>query len=467
MSMDESIAFLSMHDVRRRMDAGEFGPVALTETMLARVDRTQNSLNSFISITREVAVREAQGAEAASGNGEPTHALHGIPIAYKDLLATADIKTTFASRAYADWVPTYDASQVRRFREAGAIMLGKLNLSEGAADSSSQSSAFGGPRNPWDIERITGGSSGGSAAAVAAGLVFGAIGSDTAMSIRQPAALCGIVGLKPTFGRVSKYGAMTLSFSLDHLGPMTRTVRDNALMLQVMAGYDPQDPTTVDLPVPDFVAAVDAASPRLDGIRIGVPRQPFFEGLAPGWNSIFEQALGVFAGKGARLEEFTLPHAEDLNHVGSLIIAAECAAFHAEAYRRDPMTFGPGLRAMIETGQLSSAVQFVQTQRLRRKLSEQTLAAMAPYDALLLPTTPLPACPVSEDDPSLTVPRLRNTLLFNVLGVPAISIPCGFDGHGMPVGLQIVGKAFAEDRLLALARSYERETPWHTRHPNI
>ena len=358
-------------------------------------------------------------------------------------------------------------------------MLGKLNLSEGAADSSSQSSAFGGPRNPWDPNRITGGSSGGSAAAVAAGLVYGAIGSDTAMSIRQPAALCGIVGLKPTYGRVSKHGAMALSFSLDHLGPMTRTVRDNAVLLQVMAGYDPHDPTTVDVPVPDYVRAVDEIPARLDCltrggtpggtpcIKIGVPREPFFAGLAEGWDKIIEAALDVFHALGATLESFTLPHAEDLNHVGSLIIAAECAAFHAEAYRRDPSQLGPGLRAAVETGQHFGAVQFIQTQRLRRKLSEETLVAMAPYDALLLPTTPLPACPIAEDDPRLTGPRLRNTLLFNVLGVPAISIPCGFDAHGMPVGLQIVGKSFAEHRLLALAAAYERETEWHLRRPDI
>ena len=467
MNIEGDVLMSSIGEIRRRMDAGEFGPVALTEALLSRIDRSQNSLNSFITITRDTALREAQAAEAALNKSGDRGPLHGIPLAYKDLLATAGIRTTFASKAYAEWIPDYDAGQVRRFQEAGAVMLGKLNLSEGAADSSSQSSAFGGPRNPWDLARITGGSSGGPAAAVAAGLAFGAIGSDTAMSIRQPAALCGIVGLKPTYGRVSKHGAMALSFSLDHLGPMTRTVRDAAMMLQVMAGHDPQDPTTVDLPVPDYVRAVDDIPARLDGFKIGVPRGRFFEDLAKGWGDIVEDALNVFTARGATLQAFTLPHAEDLNHVGSLIIAAECGAFHAEAYRRDPIKLGPGLRAMVEIGQQFGAVQFIQTQRLRRKLSEETLGAMAPYDALLLPTTPLPACPISEDDPSLTLPRLRNTLLFNVLGVPAISVPCGFDTHGMPVGLQIVGKSFAEQHLLALARAYERETRWHLRHPDI
>ncbi|MDP6343715.1 MAG: amidase, partial [Alphaproteobacteria bacterium] len=239
MSIDDSAPFATIGEARDRMAAGAFGPLALTEALLDRIERHQNSLNSFITVTRETALKEAAAAEAELKAGHARGPLHGIPLAYKDLLATAGVRTTFASKAYADWVPDHDASLVRRLREAGAIMLGKLNLSEGAADSSSQSSAFGGPCNPWNLERITGGSSGGSAAAVAAGDVFGAIGSDTAMSIRQPAALCGIVGLKPSYGRVSKHGAMALSFSLDHLGPMTRTVRDTALMLQVMAGYDP------------------------------------------------------------------------------------------------------------------------------------------------------------------------------------------------------------------------------------
>jgi aspartyl-tRNA(Asn)/glutamyl-tRNA(Gln) amidotransferase subunit A len=465
MSIDDDVLFGAIGDVRQRMEAGEFGPIALTEALLMRIERLQNSLNSFITVTDDIACREAESAEASLQDGRARGPLHGIPLAYKDLLATAGTRTTFASRAYANWTPDYDATQVRRFREAGAIMLGKLNLSEGASDSSSQSSAFGGPRNPWDLERITGGSSGGSAAAVAAGLAFGTIGSDTAMSIRQPAALCGIVGLKPTYGRVSKHGAMALSFSLDHLGPMTRTVRDNALMLQVMAGHDPDDPTTVERTVPDYVAAVDKAPERLEGVRIGIPRRPFYEGLADGWDTVIEAALEVFASLGATLEEFSLPHAQDLNHIGSLTVFAEGAAFHADAYRRDPTKFGPGLRALIESGQQLGAVQYIQTQRLRRKLCDQALAAMAPYDAVLLPTTPLPACRIDEDDPNLTGPRLRNTLLFNVLGVPALSIPCGFDGTGMPVGLQMVGRGFGEDRLLALARVYERETEWHLRRP--
>ena len=465
MTIGEEILFSSIGEVRQRMDRGEFGPVALTEAMLSRIDRSQDALNSFITVTHDIALREAKAAEKALRDGRATGPLHGIPLAYKDLLVTAGTRTTFASWAYADWVPDYDATQVQRFREAGAIMLGKLNLSEGAGDSSSQSSVFGGPRNPWDTDRITGGSSGGSAAAVAAGLAFGAIGSDTAMSIRQPAALCGIVGLKPTYGRVSKHGAMALAFSLDHLGPMTRTVRDNALMLQVMAGHDPLDPTTVELAVPDYVAAVDDAPARLDGIRIGIPRTPFYDDLAEGWDGVFETALGVFRSSGAMLEECTLPHADDLSHMASLILFCEAAAFHADAYRRDPTKFGSGLRALVEAGKQYSAVQYIQAQRLRRKLSEEVVAVMAQYDVVLLPTTPLPACPVSENDPKFGGPRMRNTLLFDILGVPALSINCGFDGEGMPVGLQMVGRAFAEDQLLALARVYERETDWHLRTP--
>ena len=465
MTQPDDLSFASIADTAAQLASGAVGPVALTEAILARVERHQNRLNAFITVTADIARAEARAAEAELRAGRSRGPLHGIPLAYKDLLATKGVRTTFASRAYADWIPDSDATLVRRLRDAGAVMLGKLNLSEGAADSSSLSSAFGGPRNPWDTGRITGGSSGGSAAAVAAGLAFGAIGSDTAMSIRQPAALCGIVGLKPTYGRVSKQGAMALSFSLDHLGPMTRTVRDAAVMLQVMAGHDPDDPTTVNAPVPDYAAAVDSLGGRLDGLRIGIPRLPFFEDLPAGWDAILETALAVLRERGAALEEFTLPHAEDLNHLGSLIIFAEGAAFHAEAYRRDPQALGPGLRALVESGQHFSAVHYVQAQRVRRKLAKEALAAIGRFDALALPTTPMPACKVADDDPGLTGPRLRNTLLFNVLGVPALSLPCGFDGDGMPVGLQLVGQPFAEDRLLALAQVYEQATDWHNRRP--
>ena len=465
MTVSDNDLFASIAETAPRLASGQVGAVDLAQAMLRRVEGQQNRLNSFITVTDEIALAEAQAADEELKTGRTRGPLHGVPLAYKDLLATKGVRTTFASRAYADWVPDFDATLVRRLRDAGAVMLGKLNLSEGAADSSSQSSAFGGPCNPWDISRITGGSSGGSSAAVAAGLAFGAIGSDTAMSIRQPAALCGIVGLKPTYGRVSKHGAMALSFSLDHLGPMTRTVRDCAIMLQAMAGFDPDDPTTVDIPVPDYVAALDAQGARLDGVTLGVPRLPFYDGLAPGWDAIFEAALATLEGLGATLQDMTLPHADDLNHVGSMVIFAEGAAFHAEAYRRDPDALGPGLRALVESGQNLNAVHYVQAQRVRRKLTEEVLSAIAPYDALVLPTTPLPACPIAEDDPSLTGPRLRNTLLFNVLGLPALSVNCGFDGDGMPVGLQLVGKAFAEDRLLALAHAYEQATDWHTRRP--
>lgn len=465
MTIGDDELSIPLSAMSERLASGEIGPVELTEAQLARIERQQNRLNAFITVTADIALAEARDAEAELKAGRRRGPLHGIPLAYKDLLATAGVRTTFASRAYADWVPEQDATLVRRLREAGAVMLGKLNLSEGAADSSSLSSAFGGPRNPWDPERITGGSSGGSAAAVAAGLAFGAIGSDTAMSIRQPAALCGIVGLKPTYGRVSKHGAMALSFSLDHLGPMTRTVRDAAIMLQAMAGHDRDDPTTVDAPVPDYLAAIDGLGGRLAGKRIGIPRRPFFEGLPPGWGEAVEEALSVLAGLGATVEDFELPHARDLGDLGSLLIFAEGAAFHAETFRRDPDAFGPGLRALIESGQNLSAVQYVQTQRVRRLQCQEALAAISAYDALALPTTPLPACRISEDDPNLTGPRLRNTLLFNVLGLPALSLPCGFDGEGMPVGLQLVGQPFAEDSLLAMAHSYEQSTAWHLRRP--
>ncbi|MBT6912305.1 MAG: amidase, partial [Rhodospirillaceae bacterium] len=260
------VHYLGITEVGKLLRQGDLGVVELTQTMLDRIERLDADLNSYITVTVETALSQATIAERELRSGRDRGPLHGIPIALKDLIETKDIRTTFASRAYSDYVPTADAAATRALAEAGAVLLGKTNLSEGAADSSSQSSAFGGPRNPWNTDYITGGSSGGSGAAVAAGLAFAALGSDTGMSIRQPSALCGIVGLKPTFGRVSKQGAMTLSDSLDHLGPMTRSVEDAALVLQVLAGFDPDDPCSVDLPVPDYLAAMSAV--RIKGARL-------------------------------------------------------------------------------------------------------------------------------------------------------------------------------------------------------
>ena len=464
MTLPKDIHYRSISDVAALLNAGEVNSVDLTKATLQRIDEKDSALNAFITVTKELALKQAEQADVEIRSGRSRGPLHGIPVAVKDLLVTKNIPTTFASNAYKDYVTDYDAVVVKRLAEAGAVLVGKTNLSEGAADSSSQSSAFGGPNNPWNTDYITGGSSGGSAAAVAAGLAFGAIGSDTAMSIRQPSALCGIVGLKPTYGLVPKHGAMTLSFSLDHLGPMTRNVRDAAIMLQTIAGYDGNDPTSVETTAVDYMAALDRDIGKL---RIAVLRDGVYSIADEQWQNGTLRALQFFEGIGAQIEEVDLPNLEELYLLSSVIISVECAAFHAERYKLDPNSFGSVLRGAIEIGQQYSGVQYVQAQRARRLATEEFLAAFRNYDALVLPTTTSPACLISEDDPTMVGERMRNTLPFNALGVPAISVPAGFDSRGLPIGVQFVGQPFAEARLLQLAHAYEEEQGYGNRHPDI
>jgi len=434
---------------------GDVGVVELTRIMLDRIAARDGELNSFITVTDELALAQAARAERELRTGHDRGPLHGVPIALKDLIETKDIRTTFASRAYANHIPGKDATVVKHLAEAGAVLLGKTNLSEGAADSSSQSSAFGGPRNPWNTDYITGGSSGGSAAAVAAHLAFAALGSDTGMSIRQPAALCGIVGLKPTFGRVSKHGAMTLSDSLDHLGPMTRSVEDAALVLLVLAGHDPADPHSARAPVPDFSAELEAAPRNISKARLAIPRDDLFTETDPEWIAATEQAIALLQAQGAVVQEIRLPGLDDLIQLGNMIVVTEAAAYHRERYLADPDKFGSVLSRVIEIGEGHGGADYVLAQQHRARAQAVFLSAFQGFDAMILPTSALAACPIIEDDYRLVRPRSRNTLPFNALGWPAISVPCGLAANGMPIGLQIVGQPFAEDRVLALARAYE------------
>ncbi|MDP6688794.1 MAG: amidase [Alphaproteobacteria bacterium] len=458
---------LGIAEIGECLRRGDVGVVELTKAMLGRITALDGELNSFITVTDELALAQAEQAERELRAGTDRGPLHGIPIALKDLIETKGIRTTFASRAYADHVPEQDATVVRRLADAGAVLLGKTNLSEGAADSSSQSSAFGGPCNPWNTDYITGGSSGGSAAAVAAHLAFAALGSDTGMSIRQPAALCGIVGLKPTFGRVSKAGAMTLSDSFDHLGPMTRNVRDAALVLQVLAGHDPNDPCSADIPVPDFSAELNDATSVIQGARLAIPRDDFFTETDPEWIQATEQAITVVQGLGAEVAEIKLPGLQDLIQLGNLIVVTEAAAYHRQRFQADPDKFGPQLTRVISIGEGHGGADYVLAQQQRRQAKAAFLKAIEGFDAMVLPTTTLAACPITEDAYPLVRPRSRNTLPFNALGWPAISLPCGLAANGMPMGLQIVGRPFAEGWVLALALAYEQATEWHLQGPNI
>ncbi len=459
---EADLAFAGIAELAPRIAAGEISPVALTEAALARIEAQDSAHNAFITVTADQALAAARTAEAEIAQGRNRGPLHGVPLAVKDLFATKGVRTTGGSRLLADWVPDHDAAVVERLNAAGAVPLGKTGMHELAYGTTSNNAHHGPTRNPWNTACHPGGSSGGSAAAVAAGLTYGALGSDTGASIRQPAACCGIVGLKPTFGRVSKFGALPLSWSMDHMGPMTRSVADAALMLQVLAGPDPRDPNCADRPVPDYSAGLDAG---VEGKRIALARGFFFADCDPEVAAAVEAAARTLEGLGATIEEIELPEAESAYLTGGIIIACEAAAYHAKDLRERPEAFSKELRGSLEFGAFYSAVDYLQAQRVRRRVSEAIRGAMAPFDAVLSPTSPVPATPIDHSPPEHNALRHRNTIPFNLTGLPAISLPCGLTESGLPIGLQIAGLAFDEAGILAVARAYEAASDWQGRRP--
>ena len=439
----------------------ELSPVELTKQCLERIEKLNSTLNAFITVTSQSALEQARTAEKEMLQGHWRGLLHGIPLALKDLIDTAGVRTTAASALFKDRIPAEDAEVVGGLKNAGAVLLGKNNLHEFAYGGSSMISYYGEVHNPWDPACIAGGSSGGSAASVAAGLVYGAIGTDTAGSVREPAALCGIVGLKPTYGRVSARGVIPLSLSLDHVGPITRTVSDAAVMLQAIAGYDAGDTNSADVAVPDYVAAIgDASKPA----KIGVPRKFFYEDLDPEVASAVEQALGIIKTLGGDLSEIELDVPTDRT-----LQTAEAYAYHAEFVSRSPEKYLPETLRRIRKGEDITSEEVEQRRRELQKIRGEIKHVFEEVDFLVTPTTPVPAPAIAElkQNPDLLRPRemllLRNTRPVNVWGLPAISVPCGFTSAGLPIGLQIIGPHWREDRLLQLAYAYEQATNWHKR----
>jgi aspartyl-tRNA(Asn)/glutamyl-tRNA(Gln) amidotransferase subunit A len=411
-------------------------------------------LNAFIAVTAESALQEARTAETEIARGEWCGPLHGIPIALKDLIDTAGVKTTAASALHQDRVPTEDAEVVRRLRQAGAVILGKNNLHEFAYGGSSLVSFFGDVCNPRNREHITGGSSGGSAAAVAAGLCYAAIGTDTAGSIREPAALCGCIGLKPTYGRVSARGVLPLSWSLDHVGPLTSTVSDAAILLQAIAGHDPLDASSADIPVEDYVSGLRESTKNL---RIGIPRKHFYEDLDDEVSQAIEKALAVIRPLVADLRNIDLAVPTD-----RVVQLAESYAYHAENVAKTPELYQPETLRRIRLGEKISATEYILRKRELEEARRRAHNFFTDVDLLLTPTIPIPAPSISDlkKDPEALRPAelvlLRNTRPFNVWGLPAISVPCGSTKNGLPIGLQIAGPPWREDLVLRLAQAYEQ-----------
>ena len=437
--------------------------VDLVRACLDRVARHDRELGTFITLTADSALDEAKRADADLANGVDRGPLHGIPIALKDLYDTAGVRTTAGSRIFADRVPDRDSAVVEKLRSAGAVFLGKLNLHEWALGVTNQNPHFGPACNPWDTTRIPGGSSGGSAVAVASGFCFMSPGSDTGGSIRIPASLCGIAGLKPTYGRVSLRGAIALSWTLDHAGPLARTVGDLAIALGAIAGHDPLDPSSSDIPTDDYASGVEDGA---KDVRVVIPTNHFFDDIDPEVDSAVREAARVLASLGANVTEIALPRAELLAPTQRTILLTDAAAAHREHLRERAADIGADVLTRLRTGQTFTGMDYAQARRDRDELRREWFALLREHDVILSPTTPIAAPPRDGEDAVAAAQRLTaNTSPFNLTGLPAISLPCGFTRAGLPIGLQLAGGPWREGLLLRVARAYEHATAWHERLP--
>jgi aspartyl-tRNA(Asn)/glutamyl-tRNA(Gln) amidotransferase subunit A len=452
---------MSLREASELVRTKKVSPKELTAACLARIERLNPTLNAFITVTAEQAMTSAQLAEAEIMKGRWRGPLHGIPVGLKDLFDTQGVKTTAASAFFADRVPTTDAEVVRRLNAVGAVILGKQNMHEFAFGASSVASHFGAVHNPWNRDYVAGGSSGGSAAAVAACLCYGAIGSDTGGSIRQPASLCGVVGLKPSYGRVSTRGVIPLSWSLDHVGPLTRTVLDSAVLLQAIAGYDAQEATSLDRPVPVFTAGLTRGAASL---RVGVPREYFFAALHPDVQGAVERALAALAKLTAGLQEVSIPVSPNVN---TTVMPAEAFAFHATRVREAPEKFQPEVLQRLRQGESIDTPTYIERRRELDQLRRAAGGLFGKVDLLVTPTMPLLPVQIAEvrDDEAAVALYSRNTRPFNTYGLPAVSVPCGFSRDGFPIGLQIVGPSWGEESVLRLAHAFERTADSRARRP--
>jgi len=453
----------SIASLAPRIARKEISPVNLVKACLERIERHDEKIRAFITVCAEQALEAARFAEAEIFAGRYRGPLHGIPISLKDLVATQGIRTTAGSKILANWIPEADATIVQRLKEAGAIILGKANQHEFAYGPTGVNPHYGTAQNPWDPARIPGGSSSGSAASVAHSLCLGSIGTDSGGSVRIPASLMGIVGLKPTYGLVSRQGIVPLAWSLDHAGPMTRTVADAALMLQAIAGYDPQDPGSRNRAIPDYFQALNG---EVKGMRIGLVKEyldsPMEEGI--------KEAVGAFVealeGLGTKMEEVSLPQLRYASAVSFLIMASESMAYHRAYMKERAADYGQDIRIRLGLGQFVLATQYIQAQRVRRLLYRHIQDALERFDLLLTPTLPITAPRIEDREirmggksvdvrPVLT----RFTRAFNVTGHPALSLPGALSPSGLPIGMQLIARPFGEEVLLRLGHAYEQAFP--------
>ena len=478
---------MTLAEMSRGLASGELNSSELTKALLDRIKHYDATINSFITVTADQALDAASAADAARKRGD-AGPLTGIPIAFKDIFCTKGVRTTCASRMLDDFVAPYDATVVERLSAAGTVSLGKTNMDEFAMGSSNENSFFGAVHNPWQRSRVPGGSSGGSAAAVAAGLVPAAMGTDTGGSIRQPASFCGITGLKPTYGRVSRYGIIAYASSLDQAGPMARTAEDCALLMNAIAGHDPRDSTCVAHPVPDYTSGLNAP---LQGLRIGLPVEYFGDGLARGVEQVVRDAISVYKALGATVVDVSLPHTRLAIPTYYVIAPAE-ASSNLSRYDgvrfghrcRDPKDlidmylrsraegFGEEVKRRILMGTHTLSEGFYdayyrKAQRVRRLIRQDFLDAFEQVDVVMGPAAPTPAFGIGQQsDPLQMYLGDIYTIAINLAGIPGISVPAGFS-DGLPVGVQLLGPHFGEARLLNAAHVFQQHTDWHTRRPTL
>ena len=478
---------LTLTELRAALRRGETTSVAATQAMLDRIVAYDNTLLSYLTVTDEMALEQAAAADQRRAAGDDSPLL-GIPVAVKDIICTAGVQTTAGSKILEGFIPPYNAFVVDRLLDAGAIILGKTNTDEFAMGSSTENSAYVTTRNPWDVERVPGGSSGGSAAAVAAGLAYGALGTDTGGSVRRPASFCGLAGIRPTYGRVSRWGVIAFASSLDQVGPFGRTVADCAALLGAVAGYDPRDSTSLDAPVPDYEAALTG---DIHGLRVGVPAEYFVEGMEPEVESAVRAAIDQLAALGAEIVEISLPHTKYGLPVYYLIAPAEASANLArydgtrfgprvpgadmiDTVRQTRALFGPEVkrRIMLGTYALSAGYYdeyYGRALKVRTLIKEDFRRAFEQVDVIAAPTSPTTAFKIGDraDDPLNMYLADIFTLPLNLSAACGLSVPCGFDSRGLPIGLQIIGDTLQEARILNTAYAYEQARPWHRRLPVV
>ena len=467
----DQLSFQSVTELGRLYRSGEVSPVDVVREMLERIERIDPAINSYLTVTRELALAQAGRAEVEIRAGNIRGPLHGIPYAAKDLLFTKGVRTTVGSKVFDKFVPDYDAMVIEKLNDAGAVMIGKAGLHEWAYGVTSSNPHFGPVRNPWDTDRIPGGSSGGSTAALAAGLCSFSLGSDTGGSIRIPASLCGLTGLKPTFGRVSRHGVFPLGHTLDTIGPFGRTVEDAARVYEAIAGRDSNDDSSVDRPIADHVFS---SEPNLAGKRVGVPRNFYFDGLAPGVELACRGAIAALADLGAEIVEIEAPDIEPYNTLHRLILLAEASSVHEKRLRERRQDFGDDVGMLLDQGLFVTATDYLDAQRKRRQICQEFNQIFDRVDVIATPAIPITAAKIGQLEievqgktENVRLAMTRNIRALNLTGLPLMSVPCGFDPNGLPIGLQLIAPLFQEGALLDVGHAFQLSTDWHKRTPPV